>query len=115
MRIIMITTETLLLVMAVVVLAMGIVVTVMMWQSHHRRKLLRRREEIIEREQHAVDRLACEARSQGLHEGSRREERQLDASARTVSRLISRRVRLSQMLGSGLLAYIALLAIPVAS
>lgn len=50
-----------------------------------------------------------------LHEGSRREERQLDASARTVSRLISRRVRLSQMLGSGLLAYIALLAIPVAA
>ena len=50
-----------------------------------------------------------------LHEGRRREERQLDASARTVSRLISRRVRLSQMLGSGLLAYIALLAIPVAA
>lgn len=50
-----------------------------------------------------------------LHEGSRCEERQLDASARTVSRLISRRVRLSQMLGSGLLAYIALLAIPVAA
>lgn len=67
--VIMTTTETLLLVMAVVVLAMGIVVTVMMWQSHHRRKLLRRREEIIEREQYAVDRLACEARSQGLDPG----------------------------------------------
>ncbi|MBQ7424555.1 MAG: hypothetical protein IJV19_07430 [Prevotella sp.] len=38
-----------------------------------------------------------------LHECSRREERQLDASAHTVSRLISRRVRLNQMLGSGLL------------
>ena len=50
-----------------------------------------------------------------LHECSRREERQLDASARTVSRLISRRVRLNQMLGSGLLAYIALLTIPVAA
>ena len=50
-----------------------------------------------------------------LHEGRRREERQLDASAHTVSRLISRRVLLSQMLGSGLLAYIALLAIPVAA
>lgn len=50
-------------------MAMGIVVTVMMWQSHHRRKLLRRREEIIEREQYAVDRLACEARSQGLDPG----------------------------------------------
>ena len=33
----------------------------------------------------------------------RREERQLDASAHTVSRLISRRIRLSQLLGSGLL------------
>ena len=63
------TSETLLLVMAVVVLAMGIVVSVMMWQSRRRRELLRRREEIIEREQHAVDRLACEARSQGLDPG----------------------------------------------
>ena len=63
------TSETLLLVMAVVVLAMGIVVSVMMWQSSRRRELLRRREEIIEREQHAVDRLACEARSQGLDPG----------------------------------------------
>ena len=61
--------DTLLLVMAVVVLAMGVVVTVMMWQSSRRRELLRRREEIIEREQHAVDRLACEARSQGLDPG----------------------------------------------
>ena len=61
--------DTLLLVMAVVVLAMGIVVSVMMWQSRRRRELLRRREEIIEREQHAVDRLACEARSQGLDPG----------------------------------------------
>ena len=61
--------DTLLLVMAVVVLAMGVVVSVMMWQSRRRRELLRRREEIIEREQHAVDRLACEARSQGLDPG----------------------------------------------
>ena len=61
--------DTLLLVMAVVVLAMGVVVSVMMWQSSRRRELLRRREEIIEREQHAVDRLACEARSQGLDPG----------------------------------------------
>ena len=61
--------DTLLLVMAVVVLAMGIVVSVMMWQSRRRRELLRRREQIIEREQHAVDRLACEARSQGLDPG----------------------------------------------
>ena len=43
-----------------------------------------------------------------LHEGRRREERQLDASARTISRLISRRVRLNQLLGSGLLSCIAL-------
>ena len=63
------TSETLLLVMAVIVLAMGVVVSVMMWQSSRRRELLRRREEIIEREQHAVDRLACEARSQGLDPG----------------------------------------------
>ena len=62
-------TDTLLLVMAVVVLAMGIVVSVMMWQSRHRRELLRRREDIIEREQHAVDRLTDEVRSQGLDPG----------------------------------------------
>ena len=38
-----------------------------------------------------------------LTQSRRREERQLDASAHTVSRLISRRVRLNQLLGSGLL------------
>ena len=61
--------DTLLLVTAVVVLAMGVVVSVMMWQSRRRRELLRRREEIIEREQHAVDRLTDEVRSQGLDPG----------------------------------------------